>query len=251
MRLEEHRARRSEYRFAVRRRLLIAAVFLLAGAVVNVAVAWGCAIWIDPPDEHSVVESGGSRKGPSHRRWGIATLRKRGAFRVYSSWHDLGAGGGGSGPGLPSEPAAPLVPKWAPFLAPTYEPPIPAYHAYFADARGWPRLSMWSGLKVSQTPSSAPPMVATLGIALDPEMIGLHNHRNVRLLPLRPLPIGFAVNTLIYAMVLWLLIPGPFVLRRFIRVKRSLCPACAYPTGESAVCSECGKALPGRVKAAT
>ncbi len=61
--------------------------------------------------------------------------------------------------------------------------------------------------------------------------------------PLRPIWPGFAVNTLFYAVVLWLLIPGPFALRRFIRVKRGLCPACAYPMGESDVCSECGKAL--------
>ena len=54
---------------------------------------------------------------------------------------------------------------------------------------------------------------------------------------------GFAVNAPLYAAILWLLIPGPFVLRRFIRAKRGLCPACAYPRGESDVCSECGKAL--------
>ncbi|MHC4092208.1 MAG: hypothetical protein ACYSVY_18375, partial [Planctomycetota bacterium] len=29
----------------MKRRLLIIAIFLLAGAVVNVAVAWGCAAW--------------------------------------------------------------------------------------------------------------------------------------------------------------------------------------------------------------
>ncbi len=69
--------------------------------------------------------------------------------------------------------------------------------------------------------------------------------------PLRPLWPGFAVNTLFYAAVLWLLILGPFALRRFIRVKRGLCPKCAYPMGELAVCSECGKALPGRAKVAT
>ncbi len=45
--------------------------------------------------------------------------------------------------------------------------------------------------------------------------------------------------------------PGPFALRRFIRRKRGLCPACGYPTGESAVCSECGKVLPKGVRAAT
>ena len=62
-----------------------------------------------------------------------------------------------------------------------------------------------------------------------------------RLAPLRPIWPGFAVNTVFYAAVLWLLIPGPFTLRRFIRVKRGLCPACAYPRGESDVCSECEK----------
>ena len=61
--------------------------------------------------------------------------------------------------------------------------------------------------------------------------------------PFLPIWPGFAVNTIFYAAVLWLLIPGPFVLRRFIRVKRGLCSACAYPRGESDVCSECGKAL--------
>ncbi len=64
-----------------------------------------------------------------------------------------------------------------------------------------------------------------------------------RTLPLLPIWPGFAVNTLFYATVLWLLIPGPFALRRLIRVRRGLCPACAYSRGESDVCSECGKAL--------
>ncbi len=31
----------------MKRPLLIIAVFLLAGAVVNVAVAWGCSAWVD------------------------------------------------------------------------------------------------------------------------------------------------------------------------------------------------------------
>ncbi len=57
---------------------------------------------------------------------------------------------------------------------------------------------------------------------------------------------AFVITTLLYATSLWLLIPGPFALRRFIRVKRGLCPACAYPRGESDVCSECGKALAKR-----
>ncbi len=72
-----------------------------------------------------------------------------------------------------------------------------------------------------------------------------------RILPYRIIPGGFAVNTIVYARILWLLLLGPFALRRFIRLKRGLCPACAYPRGESAACSECGKALPKRARVAT
>ena len=61
-----------------------------------------------------------------------------------------------------------------------------------------------------------------------------------------PLWPGFAVNTLFYAAILWLLIPGPFALRRFVRLRRGLCPKCAYPMGESSVCTECGIALSRR-----
>ncbi len=43
-----------------------------------------------------------------------------------------------------------------------------------------------------------------------------------RVLPLGMIWPGFAVNTLFFAAILWLLIPGPFVLRRFIRRRRGL-----------------------------
>ncbi len=44
------------------------------------------------------------------------------------------------------------------------------------------------------------------------------------------------------------LIWGPFSLRRFLRVRRGLCPTCAYPMGESAVCTECGRDVPKRAR---
>ncbi len=71
--------------------------------------------------------------------------------------------------------------------------------------------------------------------------------QSLLLAPLAPLWPGFAINTLFYAAILWLLIPGPFALRRFLRVRRGLCPKCAYPMGESAVCTECGGALVKKV----
>jgi hypothetical protein len=72
-----------------------------------------------------------------------------------------------------------------------------------------------------------------------------------RALPLRPIWLGFAVNTIFYAAILWLLIPGPFALRRLIRRRRGLCPKCAYPMGDSEVCTECGRELPSRARPAT
>ena len=66
------------------------------------------------------------------------------------------------------------------------------------------------------------------------------------ILPYEPMWPGFAINTIFYATLLWLLIPGPFALRRFLRLRRGLCPRCAYPMGESSVCTECGITLPRR-----
>ena len=64
------------------------------------------------------------------------------------------------------------------------------------------------------------------------------------LLPIGPVWPGFAVNTVFYAAFLWLLIPGPFALRRFVRRRRGLCPACGYDLrhGEHGACPECGVA---------
>ena len=63
--------------------------------------------------------------------------------------------------------------------------------------------------------------------------------------PYRPLWPGFAINTVFYSFVLWLLFAAPFALRRRLRVKRGLCPKCAYDLrGHSVigdVCPECGR----------
>ena len=72
-----------------------------------------------------------------------------------------------------------------------------------------------------------------------------------RVLPCRPILLGFLINTVFYAAVLCLLICGPFALRRLIRRRRGLCPGCGYPGGESDVCTECGHTLPGRLEATT
>ena len=64
-----------------------------------------------------------------------------------------------------------------------------------------------------------------------------------RLLPLRPLWPGFIINTLFYALLLWLLFFAPFAARRMLRRRRGLCEKCAYPLGVSPICTECGAAV--------
>ena len=65
-------------------------------------------------------------------------------------------------------------------------------------------------------------------------------------LPYVPFLPGFAINTMFYSAILWLLFALPFVLRRRLRAKRGLCVKCAYDLRgramSSDVCPECGTA---------
>jgi hypothetical protein len=64
-----------------------------------------------------------------------------------------------------------------------------------------------------------------------------------RLLPLDPLPLGFAVNCLFFAAVVWLSWFTPRVLRSLKWAIQRRCLRCGYPVGVSPVCTECGRRL--------
>ena len=68
------------------------------------------------------------------------------------------------------------------------------------------------------------------------------NEARYRTLPLRPTWPGFAINTIFYAMLLWLMMFASFSLRRTIRRKRGHCIKCGYDLrgAEHEVCPECG-----------
>ena len=66
-----------------------------------------------------------------------------------------------------------------------------------------------------------------------------------RVLPLRPIWPGFAINTIFYAALLWMLWLSPFVVRRVVRRRRGRCINCGYDLrgtsgGGGEVCPECG-----------
>ena len=77
---------------------------------------------------------------------------------------------------------------------------------------------------------------------------GDHMSANAGLLPLRPILPGFAINTIFYAAILWILMLGPVTARRMIRRKRGRCIKCGYDLrgtsgGGGEVCPECGATI--------
>ena len=240
----------------MKRRLLIVAVFLLAGAVANVAVAWGCAAWVNVvADKHN--ESADVRG--SEEVWGAKVWRRAGAELCTSS---RVARAGSPRTGLTEIPQQAAVKHPRDILPNRGFLTVPS-ESYLSggtnhdhkvvSSRGWPQLSMSCEYDLNpnrqatfpcRTGGSVLAIRVLSGIstgAIDPGWKHGPDTRGLpRALPLRPIPGGFAVNTMFYAALLWLLTRGPFALRRVFRVKRGLCPACTYPTGDSPVCTECG-----------
>ncbi len=251
------------------RRLLILASFLLVGAVVNVAVAWGCAAFaeFDKQASFHVAERPGCSSVPFfvmvHRRSGFGLDQV--AYPPTETVDGLRAGVQHTRPDLPRWALWPreLVDQTILYVAAGW--PLKAVVGQGVQGRmrslgrrgQRPKPPVWKGAFVIEDKLSGVPPIGP-----NQQMIPLAGYRQTpwntslvrltpipaRVLPWRPLPPGFAINTLFYAALLWLLIPGPFALRRLLRVRRGLCPKCAYPMGESVVCTECGKPVPSRVR---
>ena len=229
------------------RRVVLILLLLLAGAIVNVGMAWGCAaFFMERPS--SVLVRSVNYAGPDYTNWKISSGRELATLRIRSSWTDPDVPEFGTNRRGPP-PFQDLLDRWPAFLRPSGRS-TGAFHNRWIEARGWPLLSLWSGQLLDGRGQLTRTHIRGIRIPDRPSFRPGGKH--VRVLPLAPMWPGFAVNTIFYATVLWLLHYGPFVLlRRVIRQRRGLCPRCAYPMGESAVCTECGKALPGRAEAAT
>ena len=66
--------------------------------------------------------------------------------------------------------------------------------------------------------------------------------RRVVRIPLRPEPLGWLANVVFWTIVASAVRLVIVAVRGWHRRRRGLCPRCAYPRGESPVCTECGAA---------
>jgi len=187
------------------RRTIIKVIALLAaGATLNIAVAWGCEYWL---------------LGESAQQLSVEQAEL--AFKEH---------------------AGPLE------LA-NMDDPLPTcrgiYHLFervhTRAPRGWPLRCVGGQIANVYRSEKTTHLITALPIAGPGPPVRFSEPAAV--LPYGPLWPGFAVNTLFYAGVLWVLFCGPFALRRMIRRRRGRCAQCAYPVGSSAVCTECGAAL--------
>ncbi|MEZ6243553.1 MAG: hypothetical protein R3B57_10985 [Phycisphaerales bacterium] len=72
-------------------------------------------------------------------------------------------------------------------------------------------------------------------------------------LPVRPVPLGFVVNSVVYAALVFVMAPMPRRARRWWRGRRGKCRRCGYTLAGLESCPECGEARQGagRVETAT
>ena len=211
----------------MRRQLISIAAFLLAGAVVNVAVTWACGIRVQE-----------TLRGPSKTEW-FETLKQRSATEL-SGWEIQTNSQFGTvlaiavHLGTQSSPEMIIPPRLLPNWSRIQE--LPAANAgemkvWLEFAYGWPMVCVRGSL-----------VRLTLGVGgATTDSAAMHAWR--WRLPFRPIWPGFAINSVFYAAGLWLMYYGLHAVRRLIRRRRGLCPKCAYPVGESAVCTECGREL--------
>jgi hypothetical protein len=228
----------------MKRRLAKLLVFLLLGAIVNVAVAWGSAVSVSmygEPDDCAI----GRLHNARWSLWSVLLFSKVGSDFCYSTLYS------DRRHQPPSDSPGAIVPEWFPdHLAWTTEARA---HVLAGEARGWPcraLRALWeidlrdgvnghrvvSGIDLISFPWRTP-----VGVTLP------------RILPLRPIWPGFAINTIFYAAALWVVFLIPGMIKRTRRRFRGLCIHCGYDLrGQTTAidgerrCPECGKAMPGR-----
>ncbi|MDY7110215.1 MAG: hypothetical protein SYC29_16415 [Planctomycetota bacterium] len=244
----------------MKRWLFTILLFLLLGAIVNMAVAWGLAFRPEPGrDGHWLAGNRVVRRiTVDDDLLDTYICAHSGEIRLDQHWHLPGTD---LTPWVEDAEYRNMLPFWMrgrdeePLLAVATN--LPKETGYTEFAAGWPihafrwwRLTQWN-----RRPDT---LVDAGGLLVLPERFEWQTGTGPtrRELPYLPIWPGFAVNTLFYALILWLLIGGPFVLRRLIRIRRGRCPKCGYDlrhalSGTARSAGGIGPRKPGRQRRLT
>ena len=206
------------------KRLRVILLFLLLGAIVNVAVAWGIAL--DVVNRGNPSERIGPGLTSSFYPCWILTRHNRFGSTLLAADSVLPQDHSDVAPYFEST-MGPFLPRWSQMNTMPRE-----RMSLIEDGRGWPMRSFSCGFR----------MPADKSIQYFDAWI-IRESPDLTWIPLRPIWFGFLFNTLAYGFIIWLIFPGPFVLRRLIRRKRGLCVKCAYDLrgAEHEACPECGQ----------
>lgn len=240
----------------MKRRVTSTLLYLLAGALTTVAVAWAFALLVDPAAGLTTTSYSRRATGPNDNATAIVSHTSAPGTSVWNLRH-FDAVSIFDNPDLLShtDVAADL-------------PSIPALHSALAlkqrdvgpwtdwtfEVRGWPFQAMWcdrSSVPSAPTRSAGPGAPLTYG-GVWVETAGPAGtfQTTFKVLPLFILPAGFALDTLAYA-GLWFLmfLLGSVAIRRF-RTPPGHCHNCRYNlTGlpaSSLLCPECGNEIPAQ-----
>jgi hypothetical protein len=240
---------------------------LLLGAIVNVAVAWGIALQandgIDYPQPSGAY---GNYVGSSNiEGWDrdcIYVDRTRGSVAIQVSGCPMCGLAASMYKPLDQAAFEQVVPKWS--TVRTREAlaarmaAIDQYGATLNEfASGWPLLALRRSCITSVNyVIVADGSVGSARIEYFEETGCLRLPRTiatklaVETMPIAPILPGFAINTVFYAAVLWMLFAlgrTPFALRKWRRIRRGQCPKCGYDlrggATDSTTCPECGGSL--------
>ena len=190
------------------RLLTTVAVLLLVGATVNIAVAWGCGLWLEV---FSGRYEGADKRLDSSRAIRVSRYSRTGATYFEAirlrGWQ----------PGNMGDPDD-LIPKWTGLRLPgaAYEAGEIHSEHRVVDLRGWPMPSLW--LELVSDPSDSGTLSVVGGLdtgrlrqvtwSVTPKVLNRSGNTIPLALPLRPRWPGFVVNTIAYAavaaIILWL-----------------------------------------------
>jgi hypothetical protein len=229
-----------------RRRIIIrVVVFLLLGAIVNVAVAWACVLSLPPQhDHHSFTPN--ERKMTGAESFGflqpvfndiqIVPTEVHGTTQHRFGWRQADAGS---------------------FYDYARDPRLEIWASY--TRAGWPLHSVAGGIewdgRVGEATGDLDSAGQYVGAIKVPEWArprGPGNRNLIDFIPYWPLWPGFYANTIFFAVILWLLWTTPFAVRKWRRIKRGRCAKCGYDLRgtppDHAVCPECGEGVPERIR---